>query len=89
MVQIDALVALGKIGTPAVEPLIEGLKDKDSNVRMGVAEALGKIKDVRAVEPLIGSLKDPEPGVCEKAAIALGEIKDARAVEPLDRHLEG
>ena len=39
----------GDIGTPAVEPLIAALKDKDSSVRVQAADALGKIKGARAV----------------------------------------
>ena len=38
-----AALALGKIGKPAVEPLIAALKDKDSGVRKDAAEALTKI----------------------------------------------
>jgi len=80
--------ALGKIGTPAVEPLLAALKDEDSGVRSKAARALGEIKDTRAVEPLISALEDEDPGVRWNVAYALGEIKDARAVEPLIATLE-
>ncbi len=64
--------------------LIAAMKDKDRWVRRKAAEALGKIKDVRAVEPLIAALKVKySPDVRWKAAEVLGKIKDARAVEPL------
>jgi len=76
----DALVELGQL---AVEPLIQALKDEDSDVGEKVAEALGEIGDARAVEPLIQALKDEDSDVGEKVAEALGEIGDARAVEPL------
>ena len=61
-VRRDAAAALGKIGTPAVEPLIAALKDNDSGVRRYAAAALGKIKDARAVEPLIDALRDVDSG---------------------------
>ena len=79
----SAIESLVEIGEPAVEPLIQALKDEDSFVREGAAEALGKIGDKRAVEPLINALKDEDRDVREAAAEALGEIGDKRAVEPL------
>ncbi|MCJ7727987.1 MAG: HEAT repeat domain-containing protein, partial [Actinobacteria bacterium] len=39
-------------GEAAVEPLIEALKNENTNIAKGAAEVLGMIKDVRAVEPL-------------------------------------
>jgi HEAT repeat protein len=42
-VQGEATKALVKIGKPAVEPLIEALRDKNSNIRKKAAEALGRI----------------------------------------------
>ena len=79
--------ALCAIGAPAVDPLIEALKDRDSHRRRGVASVLGAIGDPRAVEPLIAAL---EPGGAfqlsnVRSAIinALGAIGDPRAVEPL------
>ena len=80
------LIAKGKwkelteLGKPAVEPLIQTLKDKDWDVRRAAAQALGKIADTRAVEPLIQTFKD-NWGIQEAAALALGEIGDLRAAE--------
>ena len=79
----EAVRTLGKIGTPAVEPLIAALMDESNSVRRSAAEALGEIKDLRAVEPLIAALKDGRYAVRSAAADELGEIKDLRAVEPL------
>ena len=67
--------ALEKIGTPAVEKLIDALKKR----RAPVVEVLGNIGDARAVEPLIAALKNGSA----PAAEALGKIGDIRAVEPL------
>ncbi|MEX2720691.1 MAG: HEAT repeat domain-containing protein, partial [Candidatus Wukongarchaeota archaeon] len=75
----DKLVRLGE---PAVEPLIQALKDKDINVRRGAAETLGKIGDARAVEPLTQSLKDGDKDVRRNSTRALGKIGEP-AVEPL------
>lgn len=68
---------------PAVEPLIEDLRDKSWQFRWYAAEALGGIKDPGAVEPLITALRDKNVYVRAMAAWALGEIKDPRAVGPL------
>jgi len=51
-VQRDAGVALGKIGEPAVNPLIAALKDEDLHVQLNAALVLEKIGGERAVEAL-------------------------------------
>ena len=87
--KIDYLIAkqkwdeLVKMGKPAVDPLINALKDKDSGIQGRAAEILGKIKDHRAIESLITALKDKDSGVQGRAAEALGEIGKPDAVEPL------
>jgi len=78
----EAAGALIRIGAPAVEPLIQALKDKDPVIRFGAADALGEIGDRRAVGPLIEALNDI--GVRWRAATdALGKIGDHRAVDPV------
>jgi len=84
----EATGALIRIGAPAVEPLIQALKDKDPVIRFGAADALGGIGDKRAVEPLIEALKDEDAAVRAWAALALGNIGDERAVEPLTKALK-
>jgi HEAT repeat protein len=59
------------------------LGGQDIDVRWNAADALGKLKDVRAVEPLIWALKDEDEFVRERAADALGRIGDEGAVWPL------
>ncbi|MBI5187727.1 MAG: HEAT repeat domain-containing protein [Nitrospirae bacterium] len=54
----EAAKALSKIGAPAVEYLIETLKDEDWDVQVRAVWALGEIKDSRAVNPLIAILED-------------------------------
>lgn len=73
-VQRGAAGALGKIGKPAVEPLIVILKDEDDSVRGGAAEALGKIGDPRAVEPLVAALSDENRFVRSDVAQALDDL---------------
>jgi len=82
---------LGRIGEPAVEPLIWVLNNPDWGVRESetATEALGRIGDRRAVEPLIRVLSNADSHVRESAAAAeaLGRIGSDRAVAPLKRTL--
>ena len=68
-----ATIALIEIGGPAVEPLIDALKNKNPSVRSAAAIALGKI-GMPKVEPLVAALKDKNPSVRSAAATALVEI---------------
>jgi len=78
-----ATTALAAIGEPALPALLTALLDEDDNVRQGVAEALGKLRDPRAVDPLINALQDEQSIVRAYAADALAELGDERAIEPL------
>jgi len=78
-----AAEALGRIGEPAVEPLIAALQDEDSNMRQGAAGALGRIGEP-AVEPLIAALRDENSGVCRAAAQALKKIGTPKALAVLE-----
>jgi HEAT repeat protein len=76
--------ALGEIGDKAaVQPLIDALSDKSTDVQYVAAKSLGLLADVRAVEPLIEKLKSDEKWVRRGSAHALGLIGDKRAVDPL------
>lgn len=72
--QCDVAAALVKIGEPAVEPLIELLKDEDCIVRIRAANALGRIGNVRAMEPLILALWDADELVSMCVSDALDTI---------------
>jgi len=61
-----------ELGTPAVEPLVAALKDRDPQGRTAAARALGRIRDARAVKPLVDALREKE--VREAALQALEEI---------------
>lgn len=70
-----------EVGKPAIEPLIQALKDENRYVRTKAAKALGNIGDARAIEPLIQALRDVND-VHREAAEALEKIGEP-AVEPL------
>ena len=76
---------LGKIGPPAVEPLIAVVNDKTATpeARGGAINALGNLKDRRAVDSLIAAMQEPQFQFRGYAANALGEIGDPRSVAPL------
>jgi HEAT repeat protein len=82
-VQTEAAKALGSLGPEAIDKLIAALEINDKRVRLGVIEALGKIRDPRAVEPLVRYLDDESNEIRWVTAIALGEIEDPRATDPL------
>ncbi len=69
--------ALGKIGKPAVMPLIAALNNRNATVRWLAAETLGKIKDSRAMEPLKHALNDKDGYVRGKVAKALTQLSSA------------
>jgi hypothetical protein len=55
--------------------LIKALSyEKDMNVRVAAATALGEIGDEKAVDPLIASLRDPSDQMRSTAAVALTAI---------------
>ena len=64
LVRQKASEALGKLGPPAVAPLIACLAEQDPSVRSLAATALGQLHDSRAIAPLIACMvelsgKDP------------------------------
>jgi len=76
---------LGEIRDPcAVPDLIKRLEDDDENICIASAEALGKIRDLRAIDTLVSCLSRSDQGwLAHAAAQALGEIGDESAVKPL------
>jgi HEAT repeat protein len=89
---VQIALALAKLGTESLEPLLAALRDgKSRNTRECAAMALGLLRDGRAVEPLITALDDNDQMVYQAAAKALGVIGDPRAIAPLisrlGRHL--
>lgn len=67
----DLLLAIEKMGTAAVDPLIKALHDKEGTVRKFAAILLGKLGDPRAIEPLGMSLYDVHHEVGKASAESL------------------
>jgi HEAT repeat protein len=101
----QAAAALGRLhDNSATEPLIELLRDSETDVRAAAARALGAIKDPSAVEALVAVARDPEYEVREAAMTALEGLwsvavmsgpperlvpqKDTRGEDPGDPSLE-
>jgi len=82
-IQWQAAEALSSLGTEAVDRLFSTLKSTNRDVRIGVIEALGEIKDSRAIQALIPLLNDPSSEVRWATAVALGEIGNAAAIPHL------
>lgn len=79
-----AAAKLGELGDPdAVEPLIEALNDRSSEVKANAIHSLGQLGDQRAVVPLLRRLEDPDDLVSSQAALALAELGDTRAIGPM------
>jgi HEAT repeat protein len=79
---LQAAGALGKIGAPAVDPLVKSLTDSGTAARWAVAMALARVGP-SAVEALINVVKAEHDEAMNPAVWALAEIGDHRAVEPL------
>ena len=80
--------SLGKLGAPAVEPLLSALNDEDIKIRVTAAGALGYTDDPRAVEPLIGALKENNIIFKKTVINSLRKLKDPRAVDALITELK-
>src|SRR5262249_340320 len=77
-----AAEALGKIGGPAVDPLIAALDDPNTAVRTLAARTLGQI-GVQAIGPLADTLRRSTTVMREAAGEALSNIRAEKAVQPL------
>ena len=83
-----AAKSLREVGKPAVDPLVESLRDENYDVCFRSIVLLGEIGDGRAVEPLVGVLRNFELWALRfEAARSLGLIKDPRAIGPLTEAL--
>jgi hypothetical protein len=66
--------SLGRIGAPAVQPLIAALQAGETPVRAGAARALFIIQPEQAVVPLCEALDDPSAIVSHYASEALEQM---------------
>ena len=91
-VRSNTAIVLGNIKDfQSIEPLIESLNtDRDYEVRMWSADALGRMAETwsidslgNAVHGLMTALRDKDPNVRRKAAYSLGKLKAIEAVPSL------
>lgn len=81
----EAVEYLAAIGKPAVNPLLEAMKNENPKIQSGAAETLGKIKDSSVIQPLTDLLNDKseEFDVRCSAAAALGEMKNEASISSI------
>ncbi|HBQ21697.1 MAG TPA: hypothetical protein DD708_07160 [Deltaproteobacteria bacterium] len=79
--------ALGLIGQPALNPIIDGIRSRKIYISFQLISATKQI-GVLAVEPLVRGLNDSDILVQSYAMEALGSIGDPRAVGPLIQKLK-
>ena len=79
----QAATALAKLGSLAIEPLIDTLNTDDPIVRRLAVEALGNIQNKRIVDPLIKVLVDQDIRIRRLAVDALAASGDMRVLKPL------
>lgn len=86
-VRVHVTDALIRIGPPAVDGLVDALRDSNAAVRRAAAKALGKIKHEDGVRGLRVSLLDVDADVRRFSAQALGRIGDESVVDVLGEAL--
>lgn len=79
----EAATALGQIGPPAVEALLQCLAKESPKLRRHAAYALAKTKDPRCVPALEDRLQDTDDDVRAEAAKSLALIPRSRSVDAL------
>src|ERR1044072_2659785 len=79
----SALQVLTSSDVDTVSSLIELLKNRNADLRMQAALALGEQQDARATDALIQALNDEDTNVRYHAVEALGKLKAANAVDAL------
>ncbi|MBI4777585.1 HEAT repeat domain-containing protein [Candidatus Desantisbacteria bacterium] len=84
-----AVIALGEIAdASAIEPLAAtAMEDKNEDVRVYAANALGKIDDDEVIKFLMISLDDSNPDIQLNAALALGERGYLEGIQLLIEYL--
>jgi hypothetical protein len=76
--QLNLARALGKIGRPAIKPVLSKLnRSRDPNEKSLLLYSVGKIKDpavIRAIPALLKGLKDKDQEVRDSAARTMGKV---------------
>src|SRR5687767_2396771 len=81
----SALHVLIGAGRTVVEPLVEMLSDREANLRVHAALALGELQALEAAPMLVSTLDDPDENVRFHAIEALGRIGAADSIDPLSK----
>ncbi|MDT5156191.1 MAG: hypothetical protein QOH51_548 [Acidobacteriota bacterium] len=79
----SALQVLAMSDVDTLSPLVEFLHDKDADLRMQAALALGEQRDERAIPALLGALDDADTNVRYHAIEALGKLRAVEAAAAL------
>lgn len=87
-VQWQAAEALASLGKEHMDVLLNALDTRNKDIRLGVVEVLGEIRDPRGVDPLLSVLHETSNELRLQAALALGEIGDTRAIKPMENLLQ-
>ncbi len=90
-IKTSVVTALGSIDKDprAVDALIEGMNDRELQVREAAIQVLGRIGNEKAVPFLIKQLNDGSVAIRLSAIRSLGQIKDKRAVPFLEKISDG
>ena len=70
-IQDEVKQSLGRIGLPAIRPLMAKFLDDDESTRFNAAEALARVGST-AIEPLVEAMHDPNWQVRQASVIAFG-----------------
>ena len=81
----SALRVLIASGRAVVEPLVLLLSDREPNLRMHAALALGELNAQEAAPVLVSALEDPDENVRFHAIEALGRMGAVESIEPLSK----
>jgi HEAT repeat protein len=84
----SALQLLALSGLDAIEPLSEFVSDRDVDLRIYAAQALGNQHDARAIPVLLEALQDEDANVRYHAIEGLGKLRAVDAVEALAKLVE-
>lgn len=89
IVRRSAMYGLSKVGLEySFDLFVTALNDPDEHVRGWAAEALGRLKDLRAITPLIKALADENHYVCFNISTALKQFPPEALLPHLTRSLQ-